>query len=79
MKKQQDFKIDDPRKSGIYALILATVSLFIIPLMGIAAVVMGVFGIYFGMKQKSGVVAILLNFVAILLGLFSYTLKLVVS
>lgn len=64
----QSFSIGDPKKNGLFSVLMGVVSFFIIPYIGIAAVVMGCFGIYFSIKQKSGVVAIVLNLLGVLIG-----------
>lgn len=68
----QSFSIGDPKRNGVFSVLMGTVSFFIIPYLGIAAVVMGSFGIYFSIKQKSGVIAILLNLAGVVTGFLGF-------
>ncbi len=64
----QSFSIGDPKRNGIFSVLIGIVSFFIIPYLGIGAVVMGTFGIYFSIKQKSGSIAIILNMLGVIIG-----------
>lgn len=72
LKKNPLGNFSDPKKTGVTALILAVVSLFIFGAgLSIAAIVMGVFGVYNGIKLKAGTGAILINVLAIVVGIAS--------
>ncbi|OGV90432.1 hypothetical protein A3A66_03745 [Microgenomates group bacterium RIFCSPLOWO2_01_FULL_46_13] len=64
----QPFSIGDPKKNGVFSVLMGIVSFFIIPYLGIAAVVMGCFGVYFSLKQKSGALSVLLNLLGVIIG-----------
>lgn len=65
----------DPKKSGITALILGVVSLFIFGQgLSMAAIIFGVFGIWNAIKLKAGSGAIFLNITAIIVGIASQVL-----
>lgn len=66
------FSIGDPKRNGVFSVLVGVVSFFIIPYLGIAAVVMGCFGVYFSIKQKSGVIAVILNLLGVIIGFSGY-------
>lgn len=71
-QKSQSFSIGDPKRNGIFSVLMGAVSFFIIPYLGIAAVVMGCFGIYFSIKQKSGAIAVILNLLGVTIGFLGF-------
>lgn len=65
----------DPKKMGTTGVILGVVSLFIFGQgLSLFAIISGVFGLYKAIKLKSGMGAILLNILAIIIGIVSQVL-----
>ena len=78
MEEKQKKRIpmySDPKRTGVTGVILAVISLFIFGFgLSIAAAVLGAFGVYYSTKKKSGVKILLLNILAIVLGMTSNVL-----
>jgi len=72
----QDYS--DPKKMGTTAVIMAIVSFFIFGSgLSLMAIIFGVFGVYTAVKKRAGAKIILLNVLAIILGLASNVLLLI--
>lgn len=73
-KKDRLINLDNPKQAGIISLIIALVSLLVLQvILSIFAVGYGLGGVYYSIKKKLWL-ALLLNILAVLVGLTSFGL-----
>jgi hypothetical protein len=78
-EKKISFLYKEPTKSAWTAIVIALVSMVIIPILSVFSILSGFVGVYFSVKNKAGFKAIGLNFLAIILGFTSQLLQILVS